>query len=154
MEIISTIILQFLTELDKNRKKNSGKRFFGFDTVCISARSEMVDFGFEQGQSDFSRAAGCYPARRDFPPGLFPTVGGKRRNRALFRGFQKSENAARSQKMPFMDGDSLRRGQDETQHTRRGKTRQDRPTHGCVAAEGRAHAHRQSGHCIKFFFDS
>ena len=73
----------------------------------LSVRPEMVDFGFEQGLSDFSRSAGCYPARRDFPPGLFPTVGGNRRNSALFRGFQKSENAARSQKMPCMGGHYL-----------------------------------------------
>jgi hypothetical protein len=32
----------------------------------------MVDFGFEQGLSDFSRSAGYYPAIRDFPPGIFP----------------------------------------------------------------------------------
>jgi hypothetical protein len=42
----------------------------------------MVDFGSEQGLSDFETAGIA----------------------SLFRGFQKSENAALGQKMPFPDG--------------------------------------------------
>ncbi len=45
----------------------------------------MVDFGSEQGLSDFET-------------GVITTKD------ALFRGFQKSENAAPGQKMPFVDG--------------------------------------------------
>jgi hypothetical protein len=45
----------------------------------------MVDFGSEQGLSDFETAGIAW----------------------LFRGFQKSENAALGRKMPFPDGHLL-----------------------------------------------
>jgi len=53
-----------------------------------SVRPQMVDFGSEQGLSDFGTAG----------------VG------VLRRGLQKSENAALGQKMPFGDGHYLGNG--------------------------------------------
>ena len=50
--------------------------------ILTSVQPEMVDFGFGQGRSDFE-AAGVVRLRR---------------------GFQKSENAGRGRKMPFLDG--------------------------------------------------
>jgi hypothetical protein len=41
-------------ELDKTIKKISGNRFEQINTALISARPEMVDFGLEQGLSDFA----------------------------------------------------------------------------------------------------
>ena len=68
----------------------------------LGVHPEAVDFGSEQGLSVFATA----------PEG----IGIYDRHSALFRGLQKSENAALGRKMPLLDGHALffyRHGHDE-----------------------------------------
>ncbi len=66
----------------KHRAFNPKKGYTPTWIKLTSVRPQMVDIGSEQGLSNFETA----------------DITG------LFRGFQKSENAALGQKMPFVDG--------------------------------------------------